>query len=193
MPRRALVKASDDRRIPTVYEGQLEPNYYCRGWNAKREKYCRARAGKGTTHRGVGRCKMHGGIQADDGRVKHGRYLTTPAPAIRELIAKHMADPDPLNIMADLAAARSALDVLLDRMPEGTSMDVALKFAGGVSSTVDVISKAITRLEQLKTAGAVSLDQVRRFLGAVDRTLQLHVADEKLRDKIRRDIYAIRV
>jgi hypothetical protein len=44
----------DDRHVPTTHEGKLEPNYYCRAWNAKRLKYCRNRAGAGTDTRAAG-------------------------------------------------------------------------------------------------------------------------------------------
>jgi len=39
------VLAVADRAIPATYVGPVEPNFYCRGWNAKRTKYCSARAG----------------------------------------------------------------------------------------------------------------------------------------------------
>lgn len=44
-----------------IYVGTIPWNYYCRGWNSKREKYCRAVAGQGTDHLGAGRCRNHGG------------------------------------------------------------------------------------------------------------------------------------
>jgi hypothetical protein len=57
---------------PGRFIGKLEPNYYCRGWNSKRVKYCRARAGHSTAHPQQGRCSKHGGIaRGDDRRIKH--------------------------------------------------------------------------------------------------------------------------
>jgi hypothetical protein len=67
------IDPSMDKTIPTQFVGKLEPNYYCRGWNAKREKYCRHRAGHGTDHNGVGRCSFHGGNIDNADKLKHGQ------------------------------------------------------------------------------------------------------------------------
>lgn len=232
----ALVKASTDKTIPRKFVGKIEPNYFCRGWNAKREKYCGARAGHGTTHKGVGRCFQHGGTVEDDARLSHGRYRSIESPRIQELLDELAQDPDPLNVLEDLQLARAllrdyierssgraarlqeaktlaaALDDLEARMQEAEegaeqlqrvtdardaleklAAEKALPDIAEAVKMLDVVSKMIHRVEVLRTAGAVSLDQVRRFLGAVDRVLQHHVADEALRSTIRRDIYAIRV
>ena len=69
--------------IPEKHEGTLEPNYYCRGWNSKRDKYCKQRAGHDTDHPGVGRCSWH-----ELGRklMTHGRY----AKHVGESLKKHL-------------------------------------------------------------------------------------------------------
>lgn len=233
-----IVVASADRSVPPKYAGTIEPNYYCRGWNSKRDKYCRSRAGLGTTHPGVGRCKMHGGLQENDARVRTGRYRSIETPRIRELIEQLEQDPDPFNILEDLQLARALLRDYIERASQGTTSRVpqaklilevlnefeidlrehaepterqlerlteardavreiaaarALPDMAEAVRMLDVVSKMIYRVETLRTAGAVSLDQVRRFLAGVDRELQLHVDDEELRMKLRRSFYAIRV
>lgn len=193
MTRAALVKVSEDRAVPTTFQGKLEPNYYCRGWNEKRQKYCRRQAGAGTTHRGVGRCMSHGGVQENDKRVRTGRYRYNSAAKIQQLMQQHGDDPDPLNVLEDLAILRAALELLIDKTPDDGTLDERIKFTDAIRGAVDAISQLTHRIEKLKLAGAVSLDQVKRFLGAVDRVLQLHIDDEKLRARMRRDIYAIRV
>lgn len=234
----AIVKASTETAVPTTHVGTIPPNHYCRGWNAKRAKYCRAVAGWGTTHLGVGRCKNHGGLQVNDARVRTGRYRSIEMPRIRELIEQLEQDPDPFNILEDLQLARALLRDYIERASQGTTSRVpqatlilevfnefeidlrehaepterqlerlehartavreiasarALPDMAEAVRMIDVVSKMIHRVETLRTAGAVSLDQVRRFLAAIDRELQLHVADEELRDKLRRSFYAIRV
>lgn len=118
-PGTAVVDGS--RFIPDHYVGTLEPNFYCRGWNAKREKYCGARAGRGTDHKGVGRCKNHGGANP----VKHRRYSKIEAPKIRELIDELEADPDPLNVLPDLATARALFVDFVNRYHENREMFLA--------------------------------------------------------------------
>jgi len=72
-----------DRHVPEAHEGTLEPNYFCRAWNGKRNKYCKQKAGHNTDHGGVGRCSWH-----DLGsRTKtHGRYGKHVGPKL----AKHL-------------------------------------------------------------------------------------------------------
>jgi hypothetical protein len=67
---------------PYNAETQLEPNYFCRARNVKREKYCRAKAGQGTDHLGQGRCKNHGGSVP----ITHGRYSSV----IRDSLGEHL-------------------------------------------------------------------------------------------------------
>lgn len=119
--RRKMVRASTDTTIPTTYQGKLEPNHFCRGWNAKRQKYCRARAGWGTEHHGVGRCRHHGGRREGDPRVTTGRYRSIETPRIAELIAQHLEDADPLNTLPDLAAARALFQDFVERYDEATA------------------------------------------------------------------------
>jgi hypothetical protein len=67
--------------VPEFFIGNpIDPNYFCRGWNSKREKYCRARAGQGTDHPGQGRCRNHGGKSL----VTHGRYSSVARGSVAE-------------------------------------------------------------------------------------------------------------
>lgn len=236
MVQTTMVVASNDKTMPARYVGMVLPNYYCRGWNAKRLKYCRHRAGAGTTHPGEGRCKFHGGRQQNDARVTHGRYSSIQTPRLRELLDAYAEDTDPLNVIQDLHLVRALITDYIERagtggtakVPEAKLLNSTLdeyEIALGEEATdaqreqleaaraaiaaltaeralpdiaeavrfLDVVSKMVHRLEMLRTAGAVSLDQVRRFLAAVDRELQLYVTDEVLREKIRKALYAIRV
>lgn len=65
---------------PYDRDTELEPNFFCRARNTKREKYCRARAGQGTDHLGQGRCKNHGGSTP----IKHGRYSDVIGSSVGE-------------------------------------------------------------------------------------------------------------
>lgn len=75
---------------------------------------CRQTAGAGTNHPGVGRCKWHGG----NAPILHGRYSKIQRPRIRELIEAYEADPDPLNLLPDLAAARAHYHDWVERYDE---------------------------------------------------------------------------
>jgi hypothetical protein len=111
----APYQPSEDKTLPTEYQGTLPPNYFCRGWNPKREKYCGARAGAKTDHKGVGRCKWH-----DGGRPKHGRYSTTTRARLAPLIERFEGESpeEALDIFPELATARALLHDWLDRFEE---------------------------------------------------------------------------
>jgi hypothetical protein len=72
---------------------------------------CSKPAGWRTEHPGQGKCYLHGGATP----IKHGRYSSITRPRVRELIEKHEADADPLNILPELAAARALFEDFVER------------------------------------------------------------------------------
>lgn len=112
-----LVSHETARWIPEAYQGEIEPNYYCRGWNTKRQKYCRSRAGSGTDHPGIGRCDKHFG----NNPIRHGRYSQIKRHELRELIEKHEQDSDPLNLLPEVAALRGLFEDYINRYEETTA------------------------------------------------------------------------
>src|SRR5690606_10264496 len=76
-----------------------------------------ANAGDGNGRHGVGRCKLDGGCVP----VRHGRYSRIKREALRTMIAEYEADPDPLNLLPELAAARALFHDFVDRYEETTA------------------------------------------------------------------------
>lgn len=72
---------------------------------------CTHPAGLRTNHYGEGKCWLHGGAS----RVTHGRYSKINHARLRELIKKYEDDPDPLNIMPELAMVRALLTDFIER------------------------------------------------------------------------------
>lgn len=89
---------------------------------AKRRKGggCTRGAGERTVHPGQGKCWMHGGTKAGDPRLKHGRYSSIDRPRIRELIEAHERDPDPLNLLPEIAALRALFQDFIERYEVNT-------------------------------------------------------------------------
>jgi hypothetical protein len=81
-----------------------------------RHPTCVHTAGWGTDHPGEGRCKLHGGLSP----VKHGRYSTVRREPLRQLIEQYEAEPDPLNVLPEIALARAALVDFVNRYDETT-------------------------------------------------------------------------
>jgi hypothetical protein len=76
---------------------------------------CKFPAGMRTTHPGQGKCYRHGGTKPGDPRLKSGRYSSIERPRIRDLIAAHEADPDPLNLLPEIAALRALFQDFIER------------------------------------------------------------------------------
>lgn len=75
---------------------------------------CRKTAGWGTDHPGTGKCRLHGGASP----IKHGRYSSVKRELIRRLIEQHADDPDPLDVLPEIAAARALFQDFVERYDE---------------------------------------------------------------------------
>lgn len=102
-----------------------ESDYYCLGVGKHdnlgeypgKWKYCYARAGAGTSHLGIGRCRHHGG---GNQRIEN-RYALLLNDSIGEKIAHFLNDPNPLDMQAELAAARALFQDYIQRHEQITS------------------------------------------------------------------------
>jgi len=72
---------------------------------------CTRPAGWGTAHVGQGRCKLHGG----NSPIKHGRYSIIRRESLRDLAGHFETDPDPLNLLPDLAQCRALYTDFINR------------------------------------------------------------------------------
>lgn len=75
---------------------------------------CNRPAGWGTTHVGQGRCKLHGGNSS----IKHGRYSVIRRESLRDLANHYENDPEPLNLLPDLAQCRALYTDFVNRYDE---------------------------------------------------------------------------
>lgn len=101
---------------PTFVGNPIEPNFFCRGWNSKREKYCRARSGAGTDHPGQGRCRVHGGNSA----ITHGRYSAVARGSLGEHIEELELESEEskLDIMQEAVFIRGLTKNYVERYEE---------------------------------------------------------------------------
>lgn len=185
MTRPRQLTASTDRTLPKKHEGKLEPNYFCRGWNAKREKYCGARAGHGTAHKGVGRCFQHGGLSANgDGRVTTGRNSRVKPTVLGKLIEQERNRVDPLDLSGELATLRALVADLRTRHADtpDTAAEVTL---------AESIGRMVERIERIRSANAVSRPELNRIMHELWRALDARVEDEDVKAQIREDWLAI--
>lgn len=105
---------------PEVHDSRVQSRF-CGASKRQGEGTCTRPAGWGTDHVGAGRCKLHGGLSP----VRSGRYSTVKREGLRDLIATHEADPDPLNILPELGAARALFQDFIERYDEWRDAVVA--------------------------------------------------------------------
>ena len=180
-PAKALT-ASTDRTVPPFdADCELEPNYFCRARNTKRGKYCRSRAGTGTSHTGVGRCKKHGGLKrAGDDRVTSGKRSAVKRQQLGELIAQERQRVDPLDLSGELATLRALVADLRDRNPDAADHDSEVKLA-------ESIGRMVERIERIRSQNAISRPELNRIMHELWRAVDGRIADETVKGAIRDD------
>jgi hypothetical protein len=62
------------------------------------------------TASGRGPCRHHGGLAP----ITHGRYSKLKSPRLRELIAEHAGDANPLDLLPEVAATRALFERYLE-------------------------------------------------------------------------------
>ena len=158
---------------------------------------CTREAGWGTDHVGEGRCKFHGGVVGR--QLIHGRqvkqvsdpmrYSRLSNPRIRQLIAEFQQDPDPLNVLPELATMRALLTDYLERVQkEGATESFEV---GTARSLVSEVTQIVKRIEDSRAANAVSRADFYRVITEMGRVVDLRVEDPDVRTQIHDDWLAI--
>lgn len=171
--------------VPDEFMGKLEPNFFCRGWNSKRNKYCRAEAGRGTDHKGIGRCTNHGGSTP----IKSGRYSNVPRGAMKELLDEFNleSEEEKLNIMPEADMMRALTAQVIEKWEEFQTG--ILRFneleeeeakeekrkpnyvrAPSLKDTIEVLERCaevVNKIHKQKAANAVSLKDFLRIMSAM--------------------------
>lgn len=145
---------------------------------------------------------MHGG---NAGRpITHGRYSKIHRPRIKELLAQHEADPDPLNLLPELALLRSLIEDYVERYDEMTDALLAWHESWGTASenpkprqVIDILSvgkfiadigKLTGQIQEERKKGLFGLDTLNRVVEQLGAELVFAlietVEDESLRSSI---------
>ncbi len=146
-----------------------------------KDERCGHAAGFRTDHPGAGRCYLHGGSTP----VKHGLYADPEVHArrLRALVEKHAANPNPLDLLPELAQLRAFVEDLFDRWesiygPDGALLAWHESFLEGeqaskprqvidfsaVAGVIDKVGAMADRIVKHRTDAALSIDAVRRVI-----------------------------
>lgn len=170
---------------------------------------CQNAAGKGTDHLGFGRCRYHGGLTP----IRSGRYSKIKREALRDLIAEYEADPDPLNILPELAASRALFQDFIERYDKWAVALLAWHESWNADEDgsprpakprqildiadayriVSEITKIVERIEKIRAANAISRPDLLRVMTEMGRVVEAYVPDEAAREKIKQGWLTIRV
>ena len=157
---------------------------------------CTRPAGWGTDHAGQGRCKLHGGSTP----IKHGRYSKITRPALQERIQRFEADPDPTNLLPEVALLRALTEDLVQRFddiygPDGALLAWHESFRSdpnapnkprqmpdlsSLSTMVDKVGAMVDRIQKWKNEGSVTLETLNRVLQQFGAELVLAVQELQL-------------
>jgi len=147
---------------PTQPGSELEPYAdKCARHHRKGGGICRHPAGFRTDHPGIGPCYLHGGRTP----VKHGRYSKIRPLQLRKLIQAHEEDPDPLNLLPELALGRALFEDFLKRAKEaGNSLD-----AVAAMGLLEAIARIVKRIEDIRSQDAISRPELIRVVTEMGR------------------------
>lgn len=156
---------------------------------------CKRPAGWGTDHAGQGRCKLHGGASP----IKHGRYSKIKREPIRRLIEDYEADPDPLNVLPEIAAARALFQDYLERYDEWREALLAwhesyvesenpkprqILDVSDAYRLLQAVAKIAQAEKRLQLDGAVSQKDLLRILTEMRAAVEREVDDPKTHERI---------
>lgn len=125
---------------------------------------CKQIAGWGTDHVGAGACKLHGGKSP----IKHGIFSGIRSERLREAMERHLANPDPLNVLPELAQMRAILEDFLNRYEKNSEALLAWHESWRASNRpiaedrIQAIEVVLEELEALR--GEVEEPEVRHEL-----------------------------
>ncbi len=134
---------------------------------------CSKPAGAGTDHKGVGKCRNHGGCVP----IKHGRYSSIPRERLGKIMDTVWADPEPLDVTDDARLLRA---MALKSEETDCSPDV----------TAEIVERAarVAEMGHKRTRDKpITLATLQRVLEQVGVIIAKHVRDPKVLADIERE------
>jgi len=174
--------------------------YYCDAETKTPDKHlCDKRAGMGTDHLGVGKCKFHGGATPSKSGVTS--IVHKFRPRLLELIEHYQNVPDPLNILPELSWIRALAADFVERYDLLAAALLAWyesQLRGGdaerprqvldISDAVRILAEAtkvVERIEKIRAADAISRQDLGRIWSEIAKVVTLYVTDETTLGKIK--------
>jgi len=148
---------ADPMTLPDTIEAHddvLPQGYYC-GARTRTESNgsdgtCTQRAGWGTDHPGIGRCKLHGGASP----VKHGLYSAVTNHRLSDRLAQLREDEERLlDLREQIALQTAVIQEYLAGLTESETL--AAEEAKTLAGLVETVSRNIERFHKVEQGGVL--------------------------------------
>jgi len=207
------VRSSRSNPLPVTNAGSIHPDTgkpACMGRNRWSDTYCKNLPGKGTNHPGVGRCRFHAGCTPT--MVQMHRYDTSHfSSRVQQLFEEFRNDPQPYNMLNELAMLRSvAVDYLerhafIDKALTQWAMQVEMGRVEGITrppklpnileirKLINDIGAMIERMHRIEQRGLISIQSFKQAFEQVGMVLASEVNDSELLNRIEKRLMKIRI
>jgi hypothetical protein len=155
-------------------------------WTNRKGGPCKKPAGWRTDHPGKGNCRFHGGATP----MTHGRYSKLKPPRYQELYDQFVNDPDPLDLLPELAHARAIFVDFIARYQETRDALLAWHASFGkpqpeakprhvldlsdARHSLLVIAKIVDTIERIRAT--VGRNDLLRIMGEMGHVVEVNVA-----------------
>ena len=214
-------EATESKRIvrtnplPVANSGGIHPDTgkpACMGRNRWSDTYCKKTPGAGTNHPGVGRCKFHAGCVP--AMVNMHLYDTSNfSSRVQQLFEEFRNDPQPYNMLNELAMLRSvAVDYLerhafIDKALTQWAMQVQVEIGKGdtikrppklpnileIRKLINDIGAMIERMHRIEQRGLISIQSFKQAFEQVGMVLASEVNDAETLNRIEKRLMKIRI
>jgi hypothetical protein len=156
-------------------------NYEICGAKTRAGTPCKKPAGWGTNHKGIGKCKLHGGATP----IKHGLYSKYTNHRLGDMIDKLSDDDELLNLRKTIALQQSLIIDILNKV-EDESLTLTPRLSKTLSDIGDKLGKNIERRQKVEEGEKyiLQIEEVQNVVNQVVVIVQEEVKDPAIIDKV---------
>ena len=145
------------------------------GGKNNQELPCGHGAGARTSHKGEGKCWLHGGADGIGRPIIHGRYSVKHRQSLHDKMQEFLDDPAPANLMHELAVERAFLQDFLSKISGNDKIDI--KTTNHVFDMTEAISRLVERISRMLNQTAITQMEI-TFLQATITNLIVKYIDD---------------
>lgn len=186
MPAKIRLTAAQRRELEKAADiVSKEKGYEICGGRTQSDGLCTNKAGYGTTHLGVGRCRKHGGNnQTPTARnYKSGEHAQIHYTSILEKMQQLKIDRDVFDLRDHIFLIDAAAQTILENATQVSDLPQLVK-------VIDTATKVVQRLHEIEVGRryVISVENLGNIITRVVEVIERHVPDPYVRSLIAEDI-----